>query len=178
MALLPIVYYGDRILRKAGKRIDPTDLKESASIKKLAHDMIETMRENNGIGLAAQQVNRLERIIMIDVSSFDENAEPFALINPEIVKVGKEKVVIQEGCLSFPDLYLDIERPALVTVAALDIEGNPMTLEADGILARALQHEIDHMKGTLFIDYIHPLKRKFLLKKWQVSSNARKKSDG
>ncbi len=163
MTTLPIAYYGKRVLRHHGKDVLTID----QGLKELALNMIESMKINKGIGLAAQQVSRLERIIVINLSLVDETQEPFALFNPEVVSASRETCVINEGCLSFPGLRLDIKRPVTAVVKALDIEGNPVEIFAEGMQARVLMHEIDHTIGKLFIDYIHPLKRKFILKQWE-----------
>ncbi len=168
MSALPIAIYGNSILRSQGQRVKNIN----DDLKELAQNMIENTRINRGIGLAAQQVSRHERIIIIDLSAIDENEKAFALINPEIVKSGHEKIVIEEGCLSFPGLRLEINRPTEVMVKGLNLDGKPVEINADGMLARVLQHEIDHNNGILFIDYIHPLKRKFVLKKWEKSKEA------
>ena len=116
----------------------------------------------NGIGLAAPQVGQSLAVVVIDLS--ENKDEPLVLINPEIIE-GKDKVVGQEGCLSVPEYYADVERFASVVVSALDREGNPITIENDEFLAIAMQHEIDHLLGKLFIDYLSPLKRQLALRK-------------
>ena len=130
-------------------------------LRRLVDDMFETMHAAQGIGLAAPQVGRLERVAVVQV---DEDM--LVLVNPEIVNpVGKERA--EEGCLSIPDIYGDVERAARVTVRALDLEGKPFEREASGLLARALQHEIDHLHGKLFIDYLSFLKRRGALARWE-----------
>jgi peptide deformylase len=130
-------------------------------LRRLVDDMFETMHAAQGIGLAAPQVGRLERVAVVQV---DEDM--LVLVNPEIVTpIGKERA--EEGCLSIPDIYGDVERAARVTVRALDLEGKPFEREASGLLARALQHEIDHLHGKLFIDYLSFLKRRGALARWE-----------
>jgi peptide deformylase len=130
-------------------------------LRRLVDDMFETMHAAQGIGLAAPQVGRLERVAVVQV---DEDM--LVLVNPEIVTpIGKERA--EEGCLSIPDIYGDVERAARVTVRALDLEGKPFEREASGLLARAIQHEIDHLHGKLFVDYLSFLKRRGALARWE-----------
>jgi peptide deformylase len=123
--------------------------------------MFETMYLAKGIGLAAPQVGRTERLAVIDV-----NEKPFVIINPEIIEATGKTAKAEEGCLSIPDVYGDVERPAQVRVRALDIEGKPFEIEATELLGRCLQHEIDHLHGKLFIDYLSVLKRRSAMAKW------------
>ncbi|WP_198972433.1 peptide deformylase [Xylophilus sp. ASV27] len=154
MALLPILCYPDPRLFKVAKPVQAVD----ARIQTLIGDMLETMYQASGIGLAATQVDVHERLVVIDVS---ENRDtPLVLINPEIVWASAEKLSGEEGCLSVPGIYDGVERAAEVRVQALDREGNPFTLEADGLLAVCIQHELDHLMGKVFVDYLSPLKRK------------------
>jgi peptide deformylase len=126
-------------------------------IKQLVADMLETMYEANGIGLAATQVDVHERLVTIDVS--EERNAPLVLINPEITWASDEKVVTDEGCLSVPGIYDGVERAAAIKVTALDADGKSRTVEADGILAVCIQHEMDHLLGKVFVEYLSPLKR-------------------
>ncbi|MCK4675542.1 MAG: peptide deformylase [Gammaproteobacteria bacterium] len=151
MPILDILHYPDKRLRKLAKPVEKVD----ELIKKLVDDMFETMYAAPGIGLAATQVNVHQQVIVIDIS--DEKNQPLCLINPEIVaEEGTESC--DEGCLSVPDTYETVERSEKVTVKALDQNGDEYTLEADGLLAVCVQHEIDHLKGKLFVDYLSPLK--------------------
>ncbi len=151
MAILDILYYPDKRLRTVAKPVETVD----DSIKKLVDDMFETMYEAPGIGLAATQVNVHQQIIVIDVS--EEKDQPLCLINPSIIaEQGTE--ICDEGCLSVPDVYETVERAEKVTVKALDQNGDEYTLDADELLAVCIQHEIDHLKGKLFVDYLSPLK--------------------
>ncbi len=153
MALLKILRYPDTRLAKPSEPVEVFD----DELKKLVADMGETMYDAPGIGLAAPQVNVHRRIVVIDTS---ENKDKLiALINPEIIKVSEEKKVYEEGCLSLPRIYENVERPAQVTVRAQDVDGNWFEIEGDGLLAVCLQHEIDHLKGTVFADYLSPMKR-------------------
>ena len=151
MTILDILNYPDKRLRKVAKPVAKVD----ETIKMLVDDMFETMYSAPGIGLAAIQVNIHQQVIVIDIS--DEKNQPLCLINPEIVaEQGRESC--DEGCLSVPDVYETVERSEAVTVKALNQSGDEYTLEADGLLAVCIQHEIDHLKGKLFVDYLSPLK--------------------
>lgn len=151
MAILDILRYPDKRLRTVAKQVDTVD----ETIKALVEDMFETMYEAPGIGLAATQVDFHQQIIVIDVS--EEKDQPLCLINPEILEEeGTERC--DEGCLSVPDIYETVERAEKVIVRALDQNGDEYTLQADGLLAVCIQHEMDHLKGRLFIDYLSPLK--------------------
>lgn len=157
MSLLDIHVLGSPVLRK--ETVPVTQLDEA--LQTLIADMFETMYAAEGIGLAATQVGRLERVAVIDVGD-----QPLVIVNPEIVKAeGMAKG--EEGCLSIPEIYGDVERPARVIVDALDREGKPFTLDASELLARCLQHEIDHLHGKLFIDYLSVLKRRSAIAKWE-----------
>lgn len=158
MALLEILHFPDPRLRTKAKPVTQVD----DSVRQIIDDMFETMYEAPGIGLAATQVNIHQRIIAIDVS--ENKDEPLVLINPNIVVVeGVEEM--DEGCLSVPGFYETVERADRVTVAYLDREGVKQQLDADGLLAVCIQHEIDHLDGKLFVDYLSPLKRNRIRKK-------------
>jgi len=158
MAILEVLSFPDERLRTVAKPVESVD----SEIKTLVDDMFETMKDENGIGLAATQVNRHVRVVVMDVS--EEQNEPRVFINPEITH--KEGTAIsEEGCLSVPGNYAKVERAEKVTVKALDKEGNPFELEADGLLAICIQHELDHLEGKLFVDYLSPLKRQRIKKK-------------
>jgi len=145
MALLPVLCYPDPRLHKRAKPVDKVDER----IKAIVKDMAETMYEAPGVGLAATQVDIHEQIIVIDVS--DEQNELMVFINPELVWTSPEKKSWREGCLSVPEYYDEVERPANIRVKALDIHGKPFELEADGLLAVCLQHEMDHLQGKVFV---------------------------
>ena len=158
MAILDVLQFPDERLRTVAKPIDEVN----SEIKQLVADMFETMREEKGIGLAATQVNQHVRLVVMDVS--EEQNEPRVFINPEIVdKEGS--TISEEGCLSVPGNYAKVDRAEKVTVKALDGEGEPYELEADGLLAICIQHELDHLDGKLFVDYLSPLKRQRIRKK-------------
>ncbi|WP_427914288.1 peptide deformylase [Ramlibacter sp. MMS24-I3-19] len=153
MALLPILCYPDPRLHTVAKPVQAVD----ARIRQLVADMLETMYDAHGIGLAATQVDAHERVIVIDVS--EERDRPLVLINPEIVWASPEKQVNEEGCLSVPGIYDGVERSSSVRVSALDEKGEPRTIEAEGLLAVCIQHEMDHLLGKVFVEYLSPLKR-------------------
>lgn len=158
MAILDILHYPDKRLRTAAKPVEKVD----ESIKKLVDDMFETMYIAPGIGLAATQVNVHQQVIVIDVS--EDKSQPLCLINPEIIaEEGVESC--DEGCLSVPEIYETVERCEKVTVKALDQNGDEYTLQADEMLAVCIQHEMDHLKGKLFVDYLSPLKRQRIKKR-------------
>jgi peptide deformylase len=153
MALLPILCYPDPRLHTVARPVQGVD----ARIRQLVADMLETMYDASGIGLAATQVDVHERVIVIDVS--EERNQPLVLINPEIVWASAEKQVNEEGCLSVPGIYDGVERSSSVRVSALDEHGKARTVEAGGLLAVCIQHEMDHLLGKVFVDYLSPLKR-------------------
>lgn len=166
MALLEIVWAPDPVLKTKCKPVDQID----GEVRALMNDMLETMYENRGIGLAAPQVGILRRVIVIDVAGYrkgsgNEEPRPILMANPKIVKQSSARVTTEEGCLSLPDLYADVERPAAVTVEYLDQSGGEHSLDADGVLSICIQHEIDHINGILFVDHISSLKRNMFLKK-------------
>ena len=153
MALLQILQYPNPKLHKVAKPVAEVD----ARIKALAADMIETMYDANGIGLAASQVDVHERLIVIDIS--EERNQPLVLINPDIAWASPEKQQNDEGCLSVPGIYDGVERAASIKVRALDADGNAREIAADGLLAVCIQHEMDHLVGKVFVEYLSPLKR-------------------
>jgi peptide deformylase len=153
MALLPILTYPDPRLHTVAKPVQAVD----ARIKALITDMLETMYDADGIGLAATQVNVHERLIVIDTSQ--ERNQPLVLINPEITWASEEKQVGDEGCLSVPGIYDGVERSTSIKVRALDGDGQSRELAAEGMLAVCIQHEMDHLMGKVFVEYLSPLKR-------------------
>lgn len=153
MAILPILCYPDPRLHKVAQPVQAVD----ARIQSLVSDMLATMYDAQGIGLAATQVDVHERVVVIDTS--EERDQPLVLINPEIVWASAEKVVGDEGCLSVPGIYDGVERSSAVHVRALDEKGVARTIEAEGLLAVCMQHEMDHLLGKVFVDYLSPLKR-------------------
>ena len=153
MALLPILTYPDPRLHTVAKPVQAVD----ARIRGLVADLLETMYDANGIGLAATQVDVHERLVVIDVS--EERNQPLVLINPEITWASADKQVGDEGCLSVPGIYDGVERSLAVRVRALDAEGRSREVEAEGLLAVCIQHEMDHLLGKVFVEYLSPLKR-------------------
>ncbi|WP_411885096.1 peptide deformylase [Polaromonas sp. YR568] len=153
MSQLTILRYPDPRLHTVAKPVAAVD----ARLRKLADDMFETMYEAAGIGLAATQVDVHERLITIDVS--EERDQPMVLINPEILWASEEKRVGDEGCLSVPGIYDGVERSLAIKVQALDLDGKPQVYEAEGMLAVCIQHEMDHLLGKVFVEYLSPLKR-------------------
>ena len=153
MALRPILSYPDPRLHTVARPVQEVD----ARIQSLVADMIETMYDANGIGLAATQVDEHVRVVVIDVS--EDRDTPMVLINPEITWASAEKVVNEEGCLSVPGIYDGVERSTSVKVQALDAQGQSRTIEAEGLLAICIQHELDHLLGKVFVEYLSPLKR-------------------
>jgi peptide deformylase len=136
--------------------------------------MLETMYDAPGIGLAAIQIGVPRRMLVIDVSREGEEKQPLVFVNPEVVASTDERSVYEEGCLSIPDYYAEVERPATVTVKYLDRDGKEQTVQADGLLATCLQHEIDHLNGVLFIDHISRLKRDMVIKKFTKAAKSAK----
>ena len=164
MAIRRIVQLGDPVLRAPAEPV--TDFDDG--LRRLVDEMFETMYHAEGVGLAAPQIGLSKRLFVVDVRDDDDpDGGRFAMVNPEIVAVSRETDKATEGCLSIPGLEEVVERPAVVEVRGLDLEGNPFTVEADDLLARAIQHEIDHLDGVLFLDRVSVLKRRMLLKKWQ-----------
>ncbi len=153
MALLPILTYPDPRLHTVAKPVQAVD----ARIRALIADMLETMYDADGIGLAATQVNVHERLVVIDTSQ--ERNQPLVLINPEITWASEEKQVGDEGCLSVPGIYDGVERSTSIKVRALDGDGQSRELAAEGMLAVCIQHEMDHLMGKVFVEYLSPLKR-------------------
>ena len=161
MSKLTIISVPDPVLRKVSTPVDKVD----REILKLADEMLETMYAAPGVGLAAVQVGVLKRLVVLDVSEDKEEPQPLTLFNPEILSKGSEMRLHEEGCLSIPDFRLDVERPSAVTVAYIDREGKRQELAAAGLLATALQHEIDHLNGKLIIDFLSRLKRDIMVRR-------------
>ena len=167
MAILEILEYPDSRLRTIAKPVKSFD----QDLSHLIDDMFETMYDAPGIGLAATQVDKHIQLIVIDIS--EENNDPLVFINPEITVLEGDPEKMQEGCLSVPGFYEDIERIEHVLIKAIDRDGNPFELEARGLLAVCIQHEMDHLNGKLFVDYISTLKRNRIKKKLEKSHRAR-----
>ena len=167
MSILPIITLPDPLLRSRSEPIERVD----DELRRLADDMLETMYAAPGIGLAAIQVAVPRRLLVIDIADKEkEEARPLVMINPRIVKLGDTLTPYEEGCLSIPDVRVEIERPASLTVRFVDRDGREQQLDADGLLATAIQHEIDHLDGKLIIDFMSRLKRDMVIRKFKKQS--------
>ena len=161
MAVLPIIIAPDPRLAKKAKPVAKVD----DSIRRLMANMLETMYQAPGIGLAAPQVGELKRVIVVDCAKAEEKPQPYKMANPEILWQSEELLVNNEGCLSLPEHYADVARPAEVKIRYLDEQNEIRELHAKGLLATCIQHEIDHLDGVLFVDHISALKRNIILRK-------------
>jgi peptide deformylase len=171
MAVRDILIIPDKRLRLKSEPVRGID----KSIRALVDDMFETMYAAPGIGLAAIQIGVPQRVVAMDLAKKDDPPEPRVFINPEVIGTSDEKAVHEEGCLSIPEYYEEVERPSAVKVKYLDLDGKEQEIEATGLLATCLQHEIDHTNGVLFIDYISKLKRDMVMKKFKKVA---KKTEG
>jgi len=162
MAVREIIKLPDKRLRLVSEPVKRVD----AGVRKLVDDMFETMYKAPGIGLAAIQIGDPKRVITLDLSKKENDHQPRVFVNPEIIWKSEEKTTREEGCLSIPDYYEEVERPSQVKVKYLDLDGKSHEIKADGLLATCLQHEIDHINGVLFIDHISKLKRDRVIKKF------------
>ena len=165
MTIKPIITVPNEVLKKISDPIENV----SESEKKLVRDLFETMYNSNGIGLAAVQVGILKRILVIDVSTKEEKKNPLCFINPVIKKISDETSIYEEGCLSIPDTFIEIERPKICEVEYVDLDGKLKNISCDGLLSTCLQHEINHLDGKLIIDHLTKLKRDIIIKK--ISKN-------
>jgi peptide deformylase len=161
MALLPILIAPDPRLKVKAKPVAAVD----SQIRRLMDEMLETMYAAPGIGLAAPQVGIPVRVLVVDVAREGEEAQPLRIANPEILWRSEERATYNEGCLSLPEHYADVERPARIRLRYLDYENEIREIEMAGLLATCVQHEIDHLEGTLFVDHLSPLKRNIILRK-------------
>ena len=159
MAVLKILIFPDQRLRTVAKEV--LDINEE--VKTLSKDLLETMYEGNGIGLSATQVNIHKRILVVDVS--EEKDSPKIFINPSVEVLGQEKKIYGEGCLSVPGFFEDVSRPAKIKITALNLDGKRFSMEAEDLLAVAVQHEMDHLDGRLFVDHLSRLKRDIIFRK-------------
>ena len=166
MAVLPIVILPEPKLRLRSEPVERVD----DGVRALLDDMLETMYAAPGIGLAAVQVGVLKRLVTVDPAREDAPKQPLFLVNPRVVWASDERVPYEEGCLSIPDYYEEVLRPERVRVAFLDRDGRPGEIEADGLLATVLQHEIDHLDGVLFVDHISKLKRDRVVRKFEKAA--------
>ena len=161
MSIKDIITVPNEMLKKISEPIEKVGVNE----KKLINDLFETMYNSNGIGLAAVQVGILKRILVIDVSTKDEKKNPLSFINPTIKKVSDETSIYEEGCLSIPETFIEIERPKICEIEYIDIVGKKRNLKCDGLLSTCLQHEINHLDGKLIIDHLSKLKKDIIIKK-------------
>ena len=166
MALLPILCYPDPRLHKIARPVEVVDDR----VRQIVDDMLDTMYDAKGVGLAATQVDIHERIVVIDTS--EERNEPRVLINPEIIRTSEEMIIWEEGCLSVPTIYDKVERHAEIRVRALNRDGQTYEFDADDLLAVCVQHELDHLMGKVFVEYLSPLKRNRIKTKMQKRSKA------
>jgi peptide deformylase len=169
MTIKPLIILPDPLLRQVSAPIERVD----DDARRLADDMLETMYDAPGIGLAAVQIGVPRRMLVIDVSREGEEKTPLVFINPEVIASSDDRSVYEEGCLSIPDYYAEVERPATVKVRYLDRDGKEHLVDADGLLATCLQHEIDHLNGVLFIDHISRLKREMVVKKFTKAAKTK-----
>jgi peptide deformylase len=168
MTVRPIITLPDPLLRQASAPVERVD----EAVLKLADDMLETMYAAPGVGLAAVQVGVPIRLVVLDTAKEEEGPKPLTLINPEILALGTELRLHEEGCLSIPDVRVEIERPASLTLRYLDRAGKVQELAAEGLLATAIQHEIDHLNGRLIIDFLSRLKRDIIVRKFKKQARA------
>ena len=161
MSAKEIITVPDEILKKISDPVEKIGINE----KKLIDDLFETMYVSNGIGLAAVQIGILKRILVVDVSTKDEKNQPIVLINPVIKNLSDDTSVYEEGCLSIPETFIEIERPKICEVEYIDEKGSKKNLECDGLLSTCIQHEINHLDGKLIIDHLSKLRKDFIIKK-------------
>ena len=161
MTIKDIITVPDKILKKISEPIE----KVGSNEKKLINDLFDTMYNSKGIGLAAVQVGILKRILVIDVSTKDEKKEPLSFINPTIKKLSDETSIYEEGCLSIPETFIEIERPKICEIEYIDSNGFKKELKCDGLMSTCVQHEINHLDGKLIIDHLSKLKKDFIIKK-------------
>ncbi|HLW92366.1 MAG TPA: peptide deformylase [Roseiarcus sp.] len=174
MAIRPIIILPDTRLRQVSEPVKSVD----DATRALMDEMVETMHEAPGIGLAAIQVGVPKRIVVLDLAKKDEPPQPRYFVNPEIVWSSEEKSTYEEGCLSIPEYYEEVERPARIKAKFLDRDGKLREIEAEGLMATALQHEIDHLNGVLFIDHISKLKRDRVIKKFVKQAKQKESEKG
>src|SRR5580658_6700654 len=169
MAVLPIITAPDPRLKLTAKPVAKVD----ATVRRLMDDMVETMYQSIGIGLAAPQVGVAQRIIVVDVAREGEKPNPMRIANPEILWRSEEEMVANEGCLSLPEHYAEVTRPAEIKLRYLDHENEIREIDAKGLLATCIQHEVDHLDGVLFVDHLSALKRGMILRKLQKAKRGR-----
>jgi peptide deformylase len=174
MSVRPLIILPDPLLREISRPVERVD----DELRALSRDMLETMYDAPGIGLAAIQIGLPLRMLVIDLAKEDEPKAPQVFVNPTIVRRTDDVSSYEEGCLSIPDYYAEVERPAGIRVSYLDLDGRQQEVEADGLLAVCLQHEIDHLDGVLFIDHISKLKRDMVVRKFRKLSRDRAGKEG
>lgn len=172
MAIRPILVIPDPRLRAVADPVGKVD----DEIRKLARDMFDTMHDAPGVGLAAPQIGVMKRVVVMDLAKEGEAPDPIVMIDPEVTKISEETAVTEEGCLSIPELYYDVERPTAVTVEYTDLDGKRITRDAADRLAVCMQHEIDHLDGVLYIDYLSRLKRDRVIKKFAKADKLAKRA--
>lgn len=170
MTIKPLIILPDPILRQVSMPVETVN----DEVLRLSRDMLETMYDAPGIGLAAIQVGIARRMLVIDLAKEGEEANPQVFINPEVLVSSDTRSVYEEGCLSIPDFYAEVERPASIRVRHVDLKGESHEIEAEGLLATCLQHEIDHLNGVLFIDHISRLKREMVIRRFAKSARTRR----
>jgi peptide deformylase len=168
MTIYPIITIPDPVLRKEAAPVERVD----DALRRLMDDMLATMYDAPGVGLAAPQIGISRRLIVMDAARDDDPPEPLVMVNPEILERADEMRTHEEGCLSIPEVTAEVERPGAVRVAYLDREGKPQELELEGIWATIVQHEVDHLNGVLFIDYLSRLKRDMIVKRFTKQKRA------
>ncbi len=174
MAKLPLIYLPDTLLREVSKPFERVD----DDVRRLICDMFETMESHEGLGLAGVQVGALRRVVVLDVpkpgekNDAERTSNPIAMINPKILSLGEERRTHEEGCLSMPEVRIEIERPGSLVVEFLDRNGSRQELSASGLLATAIQHEVDHLDGKLIIDFLSKLRRDMVIRKFRKLAKA------
>ena len=171
MAIKPLVILPDPRLKQVSEPV----IAVTPEIRALAADMLDTMYDAPGIGLAAIQIGVAKRVVTIDLAKQDEERNPIVFLNPEITWESEELGIYEEGCLSIPEYYEEVERPAVVKVRYMDLDGKTRDIELDGLMATCIQHEIDHLDGVLFIDYLSKLKRDRCIKKFAKQAKERER---
>ena len=161
MSIKDIITVPDEMLKKISEPIEKVGINE----KKLIKDLFDTMYASKGIGLAAVQIGVLKRILVIDVSTKDDPKKPLSLVNPIIKKLSDETSVYEEGCLSIPETFIEIERPKICEIEYIDLDGKKKELKCDGLMSTCIQHEINHLDGKLIIDHLSKLKKDYIIKK-------------
>lgn len=169
MAVRPVLIAPDPRLKQVSKPVEVVD----DSIRTLMDDMLDSMYHANGIGLAAIQIGEPLRVLVIDLAGGDEDPNPLYFVNPEIYDTTEEQATYEEGCLSVPDQYASVKRPAQCRVKYLDYDGQPQDMHCEGLLATCLQHEMDHLEGVLFVDHLSSIKRNMILRKVQKAQRSR-----